>query len=68
VFDRGDRPDYEVVLRHHRLLQGLSGFLPSPEGAHDRREAGISWRWKRKRRRSGLTEQLGSPDSNFRGA
>jgi hemerythrin-like domain-containing protein len=36
VFDRGERPDYDVVLAVIDYFKDLSGFLPSPEGGHDR--------------------------------
>ncbi len=32
IFDRGDRPDYEVVLAMINYFHRLSGLLPSPEG------------------------------------
>jgi len=35
VFDRGERPDYEVVLAVI-VLRGLSRYMSSSEGGHDR--------------------------------
>ena len=39
VFERGDRPDYEVILAVINYFKDYPDFLPSPKGGPHRREA-----------------------------
>ena len=41
VFDRGDRPNYEVVVGIIGYFR-LSGFMPPPKGRHDLRQAKVA--------------------------
>ena len=42
VFDRGDRPNYEVIVGVFDYFKELSDSVPPSEGGHDLRQAEVA--------------------------